>query len=87
MARKQAQTQDTSTPDETEDDTPAPQLPKVEGTTIAPAVNLENCPSPGGIFSGHFFDWEADMSIMPGLGYPTFLDQFPMEAPRDLNLS
>lgn len=86
MARKQAQTQDTSTPDETEDDTPTPQLPKSEGPIIAPAVNPENCPSPGGIFSGHFFDWEADMSFLPGLGYPTFLDQFPMEAPRDLNL-
>lgn len=86
MARKQAQTQDTSTPDETEDDTPTPQLAKVEAPMIAPTMNLGGCPSPSGIFSGHFLDWEADMSILPGLGYPTFLDQFPIEAPRDMNL-
>lgn len=87
MARKQAQTQDVSTPDETEDDAPTPQLGKVEGPMIVPAVNSGGCASPAGIFSGHFLDWEADMSILPGLGYPTFLDQFPLEASRDLNLS
>jgi hypothetical protein len=86
MARKQAQTQDTSTPDDTEDETPAPQMAKVEGPMIPPAVNLGAYPSPGDIFSGQFLDWETDMSILPGLGYPTFLDQFPIETPRDMNL-
>ncbi|KAJ5166312.1 uncharacterized protein N7482_005093 [Penicillium canariense] len=86
MARKQAQTQDSSTPDETEEGTPAPQvLASVEETRLA-AVEPGGCPSPSGIFSGHFLDWEADMSIFPGLGYPTFLDQFPIEVPKDLNL-
>ncbi|KAJ5882400.1 uncharacterized protein N7529_001072 [Penicillium soppii] len=36
------------------------------------------------LFAGNVFDWEPEMPMMPGIGYPTFLGHFSVDAPRGL---